>query len=40
MRLSLIHILGLDINKFKLRAGVFGAEPWSEEMRKRSLRHS
>ena len=30
-----IHEMGLDINKFKLRAGVFGAEPWSEEMRKR-----
>lgn len=30
-----IQEMGLDINNFKLRAGVFGAEPWSEEMRRR-----
>jgi phenylacetate-CoA ligase len=27
--------LGVDIKKLPLRAGVFGAEPWTEEMRKR-----
>ncbi len=27
--------MGLDINKLKVRAGVFGAEPWSESMRYR-----
>ena len=26
--------MGLDINEFKLQAGVFGAEPWTEEMRR------
>jgi phenylacetate-CoA ligase len=26
--------MGLDINKFKLRVGIFGAEPWTESMRK------
>lgn len=26
--------LGLDVTKFPLRVGVFGAEPWSENMRK------
>ena len=30
-----IQEMGLDINSFKLRAGVFGAEPWSEEKRRR-----
>lgn len=29
-----IEEMGLDINDFKLKAGVFGAEPWTEEMRK------
>lgn len=27
-----IEEMGLDINEFKLQAGVFGAEPWTEEM--------
>jgi phenylacetate-CoA ligase len=27
--------LGVDMKKLPLRAGVFGAEPWTEEMRKR-----
>lgn len=27
--------MGIDIAQLPLRAGVFGAEPWSEEMRKR-----
>lgn len=29
-----IRKMGLDINKFKLRVGIFGAEPWTESMRK------
>lgn len=29
-----IEEMGLDINDFKLQAGVFGAEPWTEEMRR------
>lgn len=29
-----IEEMGLDINEFKLQAGVFGAEPWTEEMRR------
>lgn len=29
-----IRKMGLDIDKFKLRVGIFGAEPWTESMRK------
>lgn len=29
-----IEKMGLDMNEFKLRAGFFGAEPWTEGMRK------
>ena len=29
-----IEEMGLDIKDFKLEAGIFGAEPWTEEMRK------
>lgn len=30
-----IHEMGLDIREFKLKAGIFGAEPWSENIRLR-----
>ena len=30
---EVIHELGIDLNKLKLRLGLFGAEPWSESMR-------
>ncbi|MBP1737516.1 MAG: phenylacetate-CoA ligase [Oscillospiraceae bacterium] len=30
-----IRDMGIDPNALKLRAGIFGAEPWSEEMRKK-----
>lgn len=30
-----IHEMGLDIRDFKLKAGTLGAEPWSENIRKR-----
>jgi phenylacetate-CoA ligase len=29
------HELGVDLRRLRLRTGVFGAEPWSEEMRHR-----
>lgn len=29
-----IRKMGLDINTFKLRVGIFGAEPWTESMRR------
>ncbi|MBP2656105.1 MAG: Phenylacetate-coenzyme ligase [Firmicutes bacterium] len=29
-----IREMGLDLSEFKLQAGVFGAEPWSENMRR------
>lgn len=29
-----IRTMGLDINTFKLRVGIFGAEPWTESMRR------
>ncbi len=32
--------LGVDIKKLPLRAGVFGAEPWTEEMRRHIESHS
>lgn len=31
-----IEKAGLDINEFKLRVGIFGAEPWSEDMKRKS----
>lgn len=30
---EVIQEMGLDLSEFKLRAGIFGAEPWSENMR-------
>ena len=30
---EVVHELGIDLNKLKLRLGLFGAEPWSESMR-------
>jgi len=32
--------MGVDIKKLPLRAGIFGAEPWTDEMRKRMERES
>lgn len=30
---EVVHELGIDLTKLKLRLGLFGAEPWSESMR-------
>ena len=30
---EVVHELGIDLDKLKLRLGLFGAEPWSESMR-------
>ena len=30
---EVVHELGIDLGKLKLRLGLFGAEPWSESMR-------
>lgn len=30
-----IHEMGIDLKRLNLKAGIFGAEPWTEEMRQR-----